>query len=104
MVAKLYHSSQIVAGSSKLLLISSKLFLIFQVVRVTFEEHQGEVAVAGVESEEASTVDHPVAASAITLNAWAVVTLVITVSLDMQHGDNKISKLTNYGGLYIMCR
>ena len=73
-------------------------------VRVTFEEHRGEVAVAGVESEEASTVDHPVAASATTLNAWVVVTLVITVSLDMQHGDNKISKLTNYGGLYIMCR
>ena len=73
-------------------------------VRVTFEEHQGEVAVAGVESEEASTVDHPVAASAITLNAWVVVTLVITVSLDMQHGDSKISKLTNHGGLYILCQ
>ena len=73
-------------------------------MQVTSEEHQGEVAVAGVESEEGLTVGHPVAESAITLNAWVVVTLVITVSLDMQHGDSKISKLTNYGGLNIMCR
>ena len=59
---------------------------------------------AGVESEEESTVDHPVAESAITLNAWAAVILVITVSLGTQQGDNKICKLTNNGGLDILCR